>query len=54
MNPPLLNGDCSRDTNLQALRRGFINHGSTLGFKSGVGFGLRVGSGFVKGWLRVG
>ena len=35
MNPPL-NRDFSKDPNIQALkRRGFINHGSTLGFKDG-------------------
>ena len=32
--PPPLNGDYNRDPNIKALkRRGFINHGSTLGFK---------------------
>ena len=29
--PPLLNRDCNRDPNIQALkRRGFINHGSAF------------------------
>ena len=34
MTPPL-NGDYNRDPNMAALQRtGFINHGSTLGFRS--------------------
>ena len=33
-NPPPLNRDYKRDPNSKALRKkGFINHGSTLGFK---------------------